>query len=218
VILGVSFHSFSHFYDKYIHDAEKTEHMIPQYFSILDFQSIRDVNIIPTKQSINIFRNIVKSLFYSSTIHEYPFIGSFYKSERSNLNDSTINIVIQRHYFTEYGNEQDYSNYQLKYLKKIIKLCNRKHIDLVLINTPVNNAYFNKIPAKFITNYYSILQKLNFVQFYDFNSFKMDNNGFGDGDHLNLIGAKEFSVIIENKIRQEDEAKKHNTDYKTNGK
>ena len=214
VILGVSYHSFGKSYDKYIQDEDKTIVMFPRYLPILDKESITDINELPLKQLKGIFKNIVIGLFNNSAIQNYSFIGSFYNSNRSNLNDSTINAAIQRHYFTESGNVQKYSDYQVKYLNKIVELCSAKNIELIVVNTPINNNYYKNIPENFVTNYYSTIQLFgDKIYFYDFHSVFFPKDCYGDGDHLNSIGAKRLSLLISERINEENKARTHNKVY-----
>jgi hypothetical protein len=201
VILGISFHSFGEFYDRYIHDEDETMVMFPRYFPILDIESIRDINKVPLKQGKNIIKNIIKSLFNNATIHNYPFVGSFYKSYGSNLNDSILNTTLQRHYFTNVGNEQGYSEYQVKYLNKIVELCSTKNIELIIINTPIYYKFYNRIPEKFVVNYYSMMQQFkNKIHFYDFHSVEFPQDCYGDADHLNARGAIKLSLLISERM------------------
>lgn len=203
IILGVSFHSFSKNYDEYLFDSDKTAHMFPRYLSILNNESINDIDVSQTIPYKSVFFNITEDLLFTSALNKYSFIGSHYSSEKSNLNDSTINAAIKRHYYTASGDVQEYSTSQIKYLKKIIELCDKKNLELILINTPVHHNYYKKIPKKFVSFYYSVVNQLkNEVQYYDFHSISIPNKCFGDGDHLNSIGAEMFSIIISKRISE----------------
>ena len=205
VILGVSFHSFSKSYDKYIHDEDKTAIMFPRYFPVLDFKSIKDINQVPLMHFNGIFKNSVTGLFNNSNIYNYSFIGTNYKSNISNLNDSTINAAIQRHYYTETGDVQNYSYYQVKYLNKITELCYTKNVELIFINTPLHYSYYKKIPINFVTNYYStILEFGDKIRLWDFHSVDFPKDYYGDGDHLNSYGAEKLSLIISERINEKE--------------
>jgi len=213
VILGVSFHSFSIDYDEQIYDEEKSRIMLERYFPILDLKSIIDTKNMPLKNIKGIYKNIIISLISD----KYSFIGDFYESERSNLNATTINTAIQGHYYTTSGDEQAYANYQIKYLNKIVELCNDKNIELIIINTPIHKEYYNKIPKKFIINYYlSINQFKNKVKFYDLHSIELKDNYYGDGDHVNLKGAKVISTIINELINYKNNKQMRSVDLPTN--
>lgn len=212
IILGVSFHSFGSSNDEF-----KTINMFPKYFQILDSESICDINKIPIKEGRGILRNIINSIRinYSLSdkfsIHSHSFIGSYYKSNKSNLNDSTINAAIKRHYFLESGEEKKFSKYKIKYLKKIVEFCNEKNIEIIFINTPIHNRYYARIPEKFITNYYSTIEHFGEkISFYDFHSVKLKEDCYGDADHLNLNGAKIQSMLINEMLDIESAAQNQN--------
>ena len=175
--------------------------MFPTYFPILNTESIIDINKIPLRQGISIYKHMFKSLFIYSSIQDYEFIGSFSKSGKTDLNENTLNDAIRRHFFTEYGMEQEYSDFQIKYLAKIVELCNTMNTELIIINTPIPNNYYKKIPTKFVTNYYTNIQQFsNKIQFYDLHSVELNQDYYSVGDHLNYVGAKAISALVNEKI------------------
>ena len=205
VILGISYHSFGEFYDKYIF-GEKSKYMYSKYLPILDKETLDDLYrnnpLELTLQFPNTLKKIAKSIKYSK-YNQFPFYGAFYKSYRSNLNDSRIGKAIQRHYYNEVGNQQEYSFMQKKYLNRIINLCFINDVDLILINTPVSIEYKKNIPKKIIMNYYNTLDSLeNKFVFWDFNDLKVEDKCYGDGDHLNYLGAGILSPLIRDRIKK----------------
>ena len=216
IILGVSFHSFGKAYDKYIY-GEKSKYMYPKYLSIVDIETFLDLYSKNSNELLvqmpSFVKNIIKSMVYSNYI-QYPFYGSYYKSSRSNLNDSTVNAAIQRHYYNQNSTTiQENSVIQNKYLNKIVKLCNNSQVELVLINTPISKEYKNKIPKKIISHYNKIIKSLkNQVVFYDFSNLSLDKKQYGDGDHLNYLGAEILSKILNKNEYQQ--VRTHNNVYK----
>lgn len=203
VILGVSFHSFCRSYDQYIQDDDKTKFMYPRYYSILDIDSVKDLGKIPVKQFKGILNRVFEDIVHSSTIHDYSFIGGFYKSDRSNLSQQTISSAIQRHYYTESGSIQKHSTIQVDYLKKIIQLCKTKKIKLILVNTPINKNYLRMIPKEIVQDYHFTMGQFDKeVVFLDYHSIDFTDDCYGDGDHLNSIGAQKFTLIMNEIITQ----------------
>ncbi len=207
VILGSSFHSFGE-YDKIIFDSEKATPFYPSFFPILDYESATLIISNNFLSSIMSSKDIVKSII-ATTRHNcnsyksYPFIGYYHKSNKSNLNDSTITTAIKRHYYQQNGTEQGFSNYQYKYLTKIVKLCIEYKVKLVIINTPISNNYYKKIPKKFVSNFYSTMSNYkNSIEFWDFYSLPLENKCFGDGDHLNDYGAKILTLKIDSILKK----------------
>ena len=80
-----------------------------------------------------------------------------------------------------------------------------KKIELILVNTPINNNYYNKIPKKFISNYYAIIKQFsNRIKFYDYHSIDFLKDCWGDGDHLNSIGARKLTLLINERINKQN--------------
>lgn len=203
VILGVSFHSFAGPADNYILNKDKTIFMYPRYYPILNLESYKDVGMFPYGAFESTFKNMLVNTFSSSNSN-YRFIGKFYNSKLSNVNDSTINNAIQRHYFHEDNKKQLFSAYQFKYLDKIADLCKSMNVKLILINTPVHQKYLDGVPKEFIATYYDNINKLaSKVKFNDLHNYTLCEQCYGDGDHLNAKGAQEISGVINEKIKQQ---------------
>ena len=216
VILGSSFHSFDE-YDRLIFDADKATPFYPTFFPILDYESATLIICNNFLSLIKSSKGIIKSMFKSiiskdNSYKSYRFIGYYYKSMNNNLNDSTVIKAIKRHYYQLNGKEQEFSKYQYIYLNKIGKLCVKNNIKLIIINTPVSDNYYKKIPKRFISNYYNTIANFNnTIDFWDFHSLHLENECFGDGDHLNAIGAKVLTLKIDSIL--ENKARGGNKDY-----
>ena len=96
-------------------------------------------------------------------------------------------------------------NYNIKTLHKIINLCKRKKIKVVFITTPTHNSYYqhlNKNQLEITTKSISKLVKDNSnCEYLDFlKSEKFTKKDFYDADHLNEIGAKKLSFLLNSKI------------------
>ena len=75
------------------------------------------------------------------------------------------------------------------------------NIDFYILNLPVYYVYKLQIPPVFVDSYNTVINELrdNGAQILDYSFINIPNNGFGDGDHLNTIGAK----IITDKLIQD---------------
>ncbi len=205
VIIGYSFHSLSAFYDSiFLHNIE---YRCPHYMPILDFNSISVLlssnPIAVVRSSPNVFSCMLKSLFIkSSDFSSYPFIGHYYASTVSKVTESNINNSIRTHYIDLPPN-QFFSSAQEKYLLQIIDFCSKKHIKLILLNTPVNKEYYSKIPAKFIEKYYSFSQSVKEQAIlYDFHDLDLPKNCYGDSHHINAFGAKILSLKLDSLLNK----------------
>ena len=204
ILLGLSFSNFGENRDNRIYKTEETKNMYPRYFLMLDNKE----KIYLLKKNFNgllestpyILRSSIITFFKTNIYANYPFWGYFRDSKSTNLSDTNIKAAINRHYYNNNSDLlQSFSDLQLEYILKIIDLCTKKNIRLYLINTPVSNEYFSKIPEKFINHYYNIVEKLKSnknVKILDYHNYKLPQNCYGDADHLNSNGAKIFSKKI----------------------
>jgi hypothetical protein len=201
VILGVSYHSFSQFYDDYIPPGKKSDLLLSKYYLILDYESIKKINLVPYKLSKQILLNTFNTIKIGSSLKGHSFIGFFYKSSKSNLNDSTSKEAILRHFYKNDWKEQPFSETQLFYLSRIMQLCKSRGVELSLLNTPLQKKYLTGIPERFIANYYSSLNSIGVSkQLLDFHNYELSDSCFGDSDHLNIFGADTFSKIINTRL------------------
>jgi hypothetical protein len=87
---------------------------------------------------------------------------------------------------------------QLLYLDKIIEYCKSKSIQLIFINTPMYHAerFYN------MDNFYKLIEeKYNDVTFWDYGNYELPDSCYADVGHLNYIGAKKFSAMLQEKVR-----------------
>ena len=169
ILLGLSFSNFGENRDNRIYKTEEIKNMYPKYFLILENREKLDLlmknPIGLLKNTPHILRSVIITFLKPNKYANYPFWGFFRDNKNTNLSDENIKAAINRHYYNNnFDLLQDFSALQLEYLLKIIALCSKKNLRLYLINTPVSNEYFSKIPEKFINHYYSIVKKLKFTK------------------------------------------------------
>jgi hypothetical protein len=84
------------------------------------------------------------------------------------------------------------SEYNIKYLTKIIDLCEEHGKKVILIRSPQHSIYSGysneRLYQKVRNNHFSSIEYL------DFSKFPLSNSEFGDLEHLNHKGAKVFSI------------------------
>ena len=87
----------------------------------------------------------------------------------------------------------------IKYLQKIIELCDSKHVKPVLIRMPLYPDYFKSLDE--IT--FQTVRKQHFqgVEFHDFHDYPLQVSDYRDYHHLNFKGAQKFSVYFNNYFR-----------------
>jgi len=208
ILLGLAFSNFGENHDNLIYKTEEIKNMYPRYFLILeDKEKISLLKKNPNgllKSTPYILKSAIITFLKANKYANYPFWGFFSDDKNTNLSDENIKAAINRHYFNNNSDLlQSFSALQLEYLLKIIDLCSKKNIRLYLINTPVSNEYFSKIPEKFITYYYNIVKKIKSnknIKILDYHDYQLPKNCFRDADHLNSNGAKIISEKIISEI------------------
>ncbi len=84
-----------------------------------------------------------------------------------------------------------FSRANLVYLKKVIDYCLSRNIRIDLIRSPVHKSYGGSRNEAFFQ--YLVCTDFSSLKFYDFFKFPLSDHQFGDLEHLNYKGAREFS-------------------------
>ncbi len=108
-----------------------------------------------------------------------------------------------------YYKQKSFDKTVKKYFKKILQICLKHNIKLILVKYPVSKIYY-EYAAKIVKveNYYNkitfMIKKYRNVQILDFHNLFFRNDGifFHDPDHLNQRGAKEFSVKVREELKR----------------
>jgi hypothetical protein len=136
-------------------------------------------------------------------LSEYLFWGGFYTSEKANLDPKLIADKIQL-YFYQSKEIYPISEIMTSYLEKTVLLSIQNNIRLILVNTPVHESYYSQIPPHYLNSYNKIVSSISTkhpeVIFLNLINKKYDQHLYGDGDHLNKLGADIFSKTINNRI------------------
>jgi len=129
----------------------------------------------------NLGRVIKQNFNYTNSIGGYRYLER-YKTDSlvktMNLYSSQLDVV-------------EVSEYNLKYLSKIIYLCEEQGIRVFLIRSPQHSMYSGYSNE----NIYQEIRNNLFpsTEYLDFSKFPLDNSEFGDLEHINHKGAKVFS-------------------------
>ena len=96
----------------------------------------------------------------------------------------------------------------LKSLQKIIKMCQKKNIKILFITTPAHVSYFKNLNqiqlSKTIKTINELVQKNQNCSYLNLlKSDKFMASDFYDADHLNDIGAKKLSLLLDKKINSQ---------------
>lgn len=91
-------------------------------------------------------------------------------------------------------------------LDNFIRFAEQKHIQLIFVSTPVTEMYFNQSRREQLENslaVYSDLAKKHpeICHYYNFmQDTRFNTSDFYDGDHLNNLGAKKLTELVDQKI------------------
>jgi hypothetical protein len=140
--------------------------------------------------SIGVIRKFI--LNHSLTAKDL-YIGGYLFLERDKL-QRAIEIEEETMRAGTGAAENEYSEYQLAYLLKIVELCKEKNVELVLFNAPTYNpARYGNLSA--LENCYNTY--FPGIKYLDYSNFPLPDYGYGDIGHLNFKGARIFSQWLE---------------------
>lgn len=98
--------------------------------------------------------------------------------------------------------EEVISDYSLKYLDKLVQLCKKENIRLVLVGTPITDLFLKSIGNYDVYyNYMKDYAKQKEIEYYDFNLCKTDilkfeREDFLDTLHLSGVGNEKYSRVF----------------------
>lgn len=187
IYLGASYHNFSAYYDK----AETDPNIVATYFFILPFYEKMSIfSKIENKSQfvLNSLKLIVRPNKFMDWLGSYADYTT-----KSILNTESINKRIKTQYYIN-NKLQDFSLSNGLYFNKIVELCKVNDKVLIILNTPLHTIYKNKIPKKFIENYFSIIKMNNLIiNEFEYQIFN-DDDFLPDGDHVSRKGAVKISL------------------------
>ena len=192
IILGFSYASLSDNNDRFIFGSAST--FFPDnYFFILN--SLEKAKIIFWNRSklLELFNRIHHSLYChinninQKNNHLYDgFSNNFLKTEaKLERINKRINDL-----FYKNGSLRDFSKPNIECFFKIIKLCQSRDIELILLTTPLSESYLNQVPKIYIAKYNKILSKSKLSHINLINDIDKNNLFLYDGDHVNKSGSK----------------------------
>jgi hypothetical protein len=196
VYLGLSYHSLSNYYDRFI-NGDYSSAVAPKYFYILPpKEQIRMIywnktNLVPFMKSV------IKHGFIKLIRNDYSsFLGGY--SNHFNTTSAVNSSMDKRLIFQYYNNGSlnPFSEINIKYLNKIAVLCKSKGVELYTLNTPLYDYYSEKVPIKYKEKLRKIISefKLNYINLSNL-EFKREYF-IPDGDHVSRLGAEAISVEL----------------------
>jgi hypothetical protein len=196
----VSFHggSMQKSMDEWTIGDQHILNYIPNYISLITTEELpvfmnnqtfySAVVKLPTK----CIRTIVKFLVRHTLTYKDLYIGGYLKLDRGML-QRTIELESSEN---TANLKNEYSAYQIDYLLKIVDLCAKRDVKLILFNSPIYNVQkYGNLQA--LDDFYNTY--LTGTEYLDFSNFALPDYGYGDIGHLNFKGAEIFSKYLESK-------------------
>ncbi len=184
LVLGASIHSFTFNYEKR-YDLKTPEAKFI-FEKNLYYMPLFNDTVFPFKNKL------VEKLFYFGLL-KTPEYDGYATSSNKNPSKDIIDIVLKIHY-GESSNIK-LSN-QEKYFKKIINLCEKMKVKIIIVSTPYHNYYKKNIPNYNINKFNNIIKDYNNITFLNFLNDKTPDYLFSDGNHLNKEGGNKYAKKI----------------------
>lgn len=228
IILGFSYHNLAKKYQEgFLFDKKETPTTYNKYFVLLDEEGKRITRSLNPDYLVNwlnkdfglplhIYKdNLLQKKLLQQPYHpeDFEFFGGFDKREQSNIDPEVIKKKVKRYYLDSTGHYSGISPLMLSYLHKILKLCQKKHITVSLLNTPLLDIYQNQIPPEAIEKYQAIkidlLAQYKNVMVLDLAHQPLPHHYFLDGDHINALGARVVSQIAAKALMNQRKSPPH---------
>jgi hypothetical protein len=189
--------------DEWTYDDQHLSNYFPKYSGQMDAE---DYQLLMQHNPKKVIAGELKALKNNLTF--------ILKNKRSYLDNNNwggylylkrnkIDSLLKGNYnaFIKKETSSEISQINLNYLKKIVSLCNQSKAKLVFFRTPIHQKLFESYDEK---TFQSIRTKqFNSIPFLDFHDFKLENDEYGDFNHLNFTGAKKFSEHFNAMLQQD---------------
>ena len=100
---------------------------------------------------------------------------------------------------------------EIHYLDKILSLCNDKSIHVLLLNTPLAEAYRESIPSLYkkalSETIVGLNEKYKNFEYLDFSELSLADSCYSDNDHVNHYGANLVSGKLNNYLNESAKVK-----------
>jgi hypothetical protein len=194
VLLGFSFQSISSYYD----NSSLVPHISARYFYILP-RNIQMEILKRNQGNLSLeFRKIFTNGFRNliARPNKYTFIGKYETfSTSKSLTKSSVDKRIAAQYY-ENGKLAPFADVNTNYFLKIVDLCKRSNIKLVILNTPMHKSYVDGVPQAYKDKYYSLIKENN-LDLIEFENLVLKDTCFlPDGDHLSRSGTTPATLYL----------------------
>jgi hypothetical protein len=194
IYLGISYHTFSSYFDERIFD----HFFVDQYFYSLPF-SLQKKLLVNMKDPATFFlRNAIrnfKDIVLNDVNLEESMGGYQNYATDVKISDEVVSNRINAQYYFD-GEERGFSKFNIEYFREIVEYCKIQNIYLLVVQTPLHSIYEGKVPDKFKENFYLLIEQSH-LEIIDFKTIKLRDDDFlPDGDHVSQKGAKVISQYL----------------------
>jgi hypothetical protein len=166
---------------------------LPTYFNFLEFN---DHKLLAIKNTAGYTHSLFKSLKQNIkiiTLNKYNYIDSLggYLYLKRNKTERILDTISLKSRHQKLLKPIEISDYNLLYLDKIIILCHSNNVKPILIRSPYHEQFIGKA---YEASFQIVKQnRYDTIGFLDFEDFSLEDDEFGDLQHLNLRGAHKYS-------------------------
>jgi hypothetical protein len=193
--LGVSYHSLSSYYERFIW-GDHSEAIVQKYFFILPFKE-KCRAMYWNRSHVFVFLKSIFKQGINQLNENYSFSGNFFNDfNNTKAAEISEDKRLQFQFYDDNAKLYPYSDLNLDYLKRIQDLCVKKNIQLCFLNTPLHGYYREKIPNNYLQKLNAIVLE-NQIKMLDLSSLPLaDSCYIPDGDHVSYQGATATSLVL----------------------
>lgn len=129
---------------------------------------------------------------------------AFFDQEHANRAIDTLGVSVAKKHTAK---DNELVNLNIEYLEKIVELCDKKGVHVILVTLPAHKSYRDNLSQSQLDSVISAGEKMkikynncNYLNLLQEPSFT--NEDFYDADHLNTKGAKKLSILVDGFISQ----------------
>jgi len=181
VIIGASIHNFTF-------DSEKRYDIKTPEGKYILRKNIYYMNLF--NDPVFPFKNkLIERLFYSGILRS-PKYSEYNASANKKPTKEIIDFILNRHY----NIRSDIETFnQEKYFDKIINLCGKMNVKVIITSTPYHKYYKENIPTYDLNKFNNVIKSHTNTTHFNYLNDKTPDSLFADGNHLNIKGGNKYA-------------------------
>lgn len=194
VLLEFSNNTVSKAMDDWIWEKRYLDHRFTFYAPFLNLDQIAIlISNNPIISLENFFKSLANNLWklIRDDIDYIKYFGQYSALTREMPEAPKVDYILE--------DQSEISEKNLRYLDKIITLCNTHNIKLILIRTPQHESCSELANERTFQNIYET--EYSNIPFLDLQNFPLEIKDFADVEHLNKNGALKISTWLNDKIQ-----------------